>query len=285
MNSKNDPTIAPFHLRFWGVRGSVPTPNACNLGIGGNTPCMQVLSDVGTPDPCTDLLVFDAGTGIRALGKEITSCPLTPKAIHVFLTHFHWDHVQGLPYFLPLFSPRTNMVFHSAHPVEKLRAVLAAQMQSPYFPVCFEELPANIQFCQIGTEPQSFGEVTVQAFPLHHPQGSFGFRLVHPQRTVVYATDHEHGDAASHDNLTAMSQGADVLVYDAQYTPVEYETRCGWGHSTWLEATRVAKEAGVKQLVLFHHDPDRDDEAVRRIEMEAREEFAGTVAAYEGLLL
>ena len=158
-------------------------------------------------------------------------------------------------------------------------------METPYFPVLFDQVAATMEFRQIGAVPQRFGSVTVEAFKLHHPQGSVGYRIVHPGKTAVYATDHEHGDSATDEGLISMSQGADVLVYDAQYTPAEYESRHGWGHSTWQEGIRIAKQAGAKQLVLFHHDPDRDDEAVRRIEQEARQKFSATMAAYEGLLL
>jgi phosphoribosyl 1,2-cyclic phosphodiesterase len=278
------PDGSPFHLRFWGVRGSVPTPCSSHLGIGGNTPCMQLVGAADESGEVEDLLIFDAGSGIRALGKEIAAAQ-PPAAIHIFLTHFHWDHVQGLPYFRPLFSPGSKIVFHSAHPPEELRAVLAGQMRGPYFPLLFEDLPAQMEFRRIGAGPERFGPVTVEAFPLHHPQGSVGYRIVHAGRTAVYATDHEHGDAASDSRLTAMCKNADVLVYDAQYTPGEYATRHGWGHSTWLEATHIAKQAGVRQLAIFHHDPDRGDEAVREIEAEARKEFSATVAAYEGLVL
>lgn len=289
--------MAPFHLRFWGVRGSIPTPFRDHLGIGGNTTCVQVVSESGgsgrvsdqasgqASGQAEDILIFDAGTGIRALGSEIAAWPKPPGTIHIFFTHFHWDHLQGLPYFLPLFSPASNLVFHSAHPPEMLRAVLAAQMQAPYFPFLFDQLTSHSEFRAIGAAPQRFGSVTVEAFPLHHPQGSVGFRIVAPQKTAVFAPDHEHGDAATQLGLIAMSQGADVLVYDAQYTPAEYESRRGWGHSTWLEAARVAEQAGVKQLVLFHHDPDRNDQAVRRIEEEAREIRPSTFAAFEGLVL
>ncbi len=194
--------------------------------------------------------------------------------------------MQGLPFFLPLYSPRTRLILYSAHPPEELRCVLAGQMRSPYFPVLFEQVGAKIEFRQIScSEPTQFGDLEIDAFPLHHPQGSVGFRLVHPLRTAVYATDHEHGDPGSQCGLLFKSRDADVLIYDAQYTPAEYPKRVGWGHSTWLEATQVARRADVKQLVLFHHDPEREDDAVQCIEDQAREEFAETLAAYEGLVL
>jgi len=279
-----DDAVPPFHVRFWGVRGSVPTPSATHLGIGGNTPCVQIASETVAGES-EELLIFDAGTGIRALGMEIAARPRPPAAIHIFLTHFHWDHLQGLPYFLPLFSPAANVVFHSAHPPEQLRAVLSAQMQSPYFPVLFDDLAAGLEFRHIGAEPQRFGPITVEAFALHHPQGAVGYRIHHPQKIAIYATDHEHGHPATDNRLIAMAKDADVLIYDAQYTPAEYQSRHGWGHSTWLEATHVARDADVKKLVLFHHDPDRNDESVAAMEEEARSKFHGTCAAYEGLCL
>jgi len=279
MNQTSPATGAPLQLRFWGVRGSVPTPVSRNLRYGGNTPCVEVRI---TAD---EVLIFDAGSGIRALGAEIAARAHRPRVVHIFFTHFHWDHVQGLPYFAPLYARESNLVFHSAHPPEKLRAVLAAQMESPYFPVSFGELAARMDFRQMTAEPERFGELSVSCFPLHHPQGSVGYRIAHAERSVIYATDHEHGDAATDRRLREVSENADVLVYDAQYTPEEYASRQGWGHSTWLEATRVAKDAGVNRLVLFHHDPDRDDEAIDRIVEQACREFPETLAAQEMMQL
>ncbi len=270
---------APFHLKLWGVRGSVPTTVPQNQAIGGNTPCMQIVT------PSDELLIFDGGTGIRALGKEIVALATPPKAIHIFITHFHWDHIQGLPYFVPLFIPGQKVIFHSAHTPARLEQVLAAQMQSPYFPLEFHQLESSIEFRQTSAHPQHFGDLTVSSFPLNHPQGSVGFRIAHPDKVAIYATDHEHGVPEADLALRTISANADILVYDAQYLPSEYESRRGWGHSSWLEGTRAARDAGIKHLLLFHHDPDRDDDAVTAMIDEARAEFPGTLAAHESLIL
>jgi phosphoribosyl 1,2-cyclic phosphodiesterase len=274
----------PFHLRFWGVRGSIPTASQGTVEVGGNTTCVQIVCGGKTLDS-NEVHIIDAGSGIRGLGKEIASRETPPPAIHIFFSHFHWDHVQGLPFFLPLYSPQSNIIFHSAHPPERLREVLAGQMQGPYFPVCFDQIRAKLDFRQVGTEPEQAGPVEIEAFQLHHPQGCTGFRMKHAGWTGIYATDHEHGEAVRDRELLDIAEGADIMIYDSQYTPKEYESRRGWGHSTWLEGTRLAERAGVKQLALIHHDPDHDDAAIRAIEKEASEVFPGTRAACEGMML
>lgn len=266
-------------VRIWGARGSVPTPAAENLRVGGNTPCVEVL--IGEAS-----FIFDAGTGIRNLGS-VQAARLERHAAeqHIFLTHFHWDHVQGLPFFQPLYSAANKVHFYSGFSAEHLQRVLEGQMKEPYFPVPFERLAARKEFAQVSEEPKRFGAAVVSAFPLTHPGGAFGYRLRVDGMSVVYATDHEHGDAVADARLRAMAEGADVLIYDAQFTPEEYRSKGGWGHSTWLEATRVARDAGVKQLVLFHHDPDHTDDMMERICEEARREFVATEVAAEGMTL
>jgi len=264
-----------FGLRFWGVRGSTPTPVAGNLGHGGNTPCVEILQDDEDA-----VLILDAGSGIRALGAAIATRPRHPGAIHIFFTHFHWDHLQGLPFFAPLFAPESRIVFHSVHPPESLREILSRQMAAPFFPVNFHEVAAHLEFRQIAS-PQSVGGVKLETFPLHHPQGSVGYCIRDARRTLVFATDHEQGNAAVDHGLREIARQADVLVYDAQYTLEEYPRRKGWGHSTWQEAVAVAAEAQVGRLVLFHHDPDRDDQALDEIVARARMDFPQTVAARE----
>jgi phosphoribosyl 1,2-cyclic phosphodiesterase len=264
-----------FSLRFWGVRGSTPTPVARNLAYGGNTPCVSI---EGNAD---QLLIFDAGTGIRALGSQLVQQAQPPSVLHLFFTHFHWDHLQGLPFFAPLFHKDTRLIFHSIRQPEELRSILARQMTTPFFPVDFNTVPSTLEFRQITTEPIEIGDLSVLAFPLHHPQGSHGYRIANQNKSIVFATDHEHGDTSTDANLRSIARNADVLICDAQYTPAEYASRQGWGHSTWHEAARVATDAQVKQLVLFHHDPDHDDEALDTIVDEARQQFPRTIAASE----
>jgi phosphoribosyl 1,2-cyclic phosphodiesterase len=267
-----------FHLRLWGVRGSTPTPVEQNLGHGGNTPCVEILSSED------EVFIIDSGTGIRALGSAIAARTRPPSAIHIFFTHFHWDHLQGLPFFAPLFSPRSRIVFHSVNPAEELHTILARQMATPFFPVDFAAVAAHTEFRTIAS-PQRFGAVTLETFPLHHPQGSVGYRISDAHRSVVYATDHEQGNAAVDRGLRAIAHDADALIYDAQYTAEEYLGRKGWGHSTWQEAVSIATEANVRRLILFHHDPHRDDRALEKIVAQAQLKFPETLAARESMTI
>jgi len=270
---------APFRLqvKFMGVRGSTPTPVYENLGYGGNTACLEVRS------PDDHVLVIDCGSGLRNLGvclmKEFKDRDLT---IHALITHFHWDHIQGLPFFAPLFSERSSVNFQSGCPADKLQENLQGQMLAPYFPVSFDRFAARRSFGQIGKGGTRVGSIAIRRFPLNHPQGAWGYRLESNGASIVHASDLEHGDPKLDSVLRHHAQNADVLVYDAQYTPEQYESKKGWGHSTWLEATRVASEARVKTLVLFHHDPSHDDATMTRLVEDARRHFENTHAAKEG---
>jgi len=271
-----------MQVRLWGTRGSIPTPLAANLGHGGNTSCMQIVVP-GQKTPET--LIFDAGTGIHNLGRELAKDPHVSRSIHLFLTHFLWDHLQGLPGFAPLFSSHNTLTFYSSRSPGELRRILHGQMASPYFPVEFEALASTRKFVQIGNQGVAFGDLTVTPFALHHPGGATGYRIARNGAVVVYATDHEHGNPEADARLLHAAAGANILIYDAQYTPEIYPSRIGWGHSTWLQATRVAAAAGVKQLILFHHDPGHDDDALHAIVQQARQHFPNTTAATEGSAL
>ncbi len=266
-----------IELQLWGVRGSIPTPAPENLGFGGNTTCLELRLPGG------EVLVIDGGTGARKLGLSlIDRFRGKSLSVNVLMTHFHWDHIQGIPFFAPLYNPVNRIVFHSTREPEAVREILEGQMTHPYFPVQFELLAAQREFHQLMPGPVQLGNAVVRTFPLHHPQGATGYRVEANGAVIVHACDHEHGEARFDEGILEHAKDADVLIFDAQFTPEEYETKRGWGHSTWLEATRVAKAAGVKRLLLFHHDPSHTDDPLRVIEEAARQEFSGSEAAREG---
>jgi phosphoribosyl 1,2-cyclic phosphodiesterase len=264
-------------LTFWGVRGSIPTPVAENLGFGGNTACLTIRY---ADQP---LLIFDAGSGIRALGNTLMdSVEHEQVGVHLFLTHFHWDHIQGIPYFAPIYRPNCGITVHSSVEPRDVRRTLGGQMRPPYYPVAMPATEAALVYKRIETAGTQIGDLLIRPFPLHHPNGATGYRIEAPHAVVVYATDHEHGDASRDATLRDYARDADILIYDAQYTPEEYEHRRGWGHSTWHEGAHLARAANVKQLILFHHDPTRTDRQLDQIVQEAQEEFENTLAAKEG---
>jgi phosphoribosyl 1,2-cyclic phosphodiesterase len=269
----------PFRLllRFWGVRGSTPATGARFSHFGGNTACLEVRLPTG------EILIFDGGTGVRALGKSLMKeCPRGGLDVQFFLTHFHWDHIQGIPFFDPLFVRGNRLRFYSLREPDEARRLIAAQMLPPYFPIEFGAAASTWQFERTGLDPISSASASIHAFPLNHPQQAVGYRIEHLGARIVYASDLEHGDPELDRVLLANARDADVLIYDAQYTPEEYESKRGWGHSTWLQAARVARNSGVKRLVLIHHDPERDDSALHRLVDLARAEFPFTEAAREG---
>ncbi|MEM0964116.1 MAG: MBL fold metallo-hydrolase [Bacteroidota bacterium] len=273
------PAPARLTVRFWGVRGSIPTPDEGFLGVGGNTSCVEVRAADGTT------LILDAGTGARALGYALAAQAAgEADEVHIALSHFHWDHLQGLPFFAPLYSPGQTVRFYAATDGSHLTDLLCGQMSAPYFPVPFRELAAATETVRVASgEAFEIGPMTVLPFPVHHPQGAHGYRIQSDGATLVYATDYEHGSPSHDEGLREVARGADLLISDAQYTPDEYELRKGWGHTTWEHATALASRAGVGRLLLFHHDPSHDDAALGRIESLAAERFPETGLAIEGL--
>jgi phosphoribosyl 1,2-cyclic phosphodiesterase len=250
-------------------------------GIGGNTSCVEVRLPENN-----DVLLIDCGTGARAAGKSLQRrISRKPGRIHIFFSHFHWDHIQGLPFFGPLYQSMSNISFYSHKPVRQMTEILGRQMADPYFPAKFTDLPARMSFVRITNRKLTLGNTHISSFPLHHPQGAWGYRVEWNGRSLVYACDHEHGFPASDMALSEAARNADVLIYDAQLTPSEYAAHHGWGHSTWLEGASLAQKAGVKKLILFHHSPDRTDSDIEKIVGKARRVFPSTLAAREGLIL
>lgn len=267
-----------FVVTFFGVRGSIATPGPDTVEVGGNTSCVEI--------QCGDRhLVFDTGTGMRLLGQRLLRERKRVK-LSVFYSHMHWDHVQGLPFFTPLYMPGTELEFHGP---KGLPAALAAQMSDPGFPVRFGDVPAKLSFSELaeGMTVRLDADTTVTCAKLNHPGGVLAYRIQYKDHAVVYATDTEHYSCPD-PKLVRLAQGADLLIYDAQYDDDEYAgrhgaPRTGWGHSTFTEGVRVANAAGVRQLGLFHHDPAHTDAHVRVIEEAAQLLRPGTFACREGM--
>ncbi len=274
-------------IRFWGVRGSVPSPGPETALVGGNTSCVELVARDGTSGSDQEhRVVLDAGTGLRRLGNALLASGRAVDAT-VLLSHVHWDHIQGIPFFAPIYLPGTRLRFVGGSTLP-VREALHAQMRKPHFPVDMGDVAAQLAFEDVRDRARfDAGPVAVTAARANHPDAVFAYRLEHGGRSVVYATDTEHY-ACVDPRLVALARGADVLIYDAQYLPEEYAgevgpTRVGWGHSTWEAGVALAHAAGVGKLVLFHHDPSRTDDGVRAIEARAQEAFRGeVVAAREG---
>jgi phosphoribosyl 1,2-cyclic phosphodiesterase len=270
---------------FWGVRGSIPTPGPRTAQIGGNTSCVEV--------QCGETrVVFDAGTGLRLLGTKLL--PEMPLTLHLFFSHVHWDHIQGFPFFAPAFVPGNTLhMYGAANSRGTIESAMAGQMEFPNFPVKLNQLGSHLVFHDIGQgdRVELEGGVVVRSAPGTHPGGVLAYRVDYAGAAVVYATDTEHHPSRIDQRLVDLAEGADLFIYDSMYTPEEYDgrhdgrSRVGWGHSTFVEGARVAETAGVGRYVLFHHDPDQDDDAVREKERRAQALFPRAQAAYEGLTI
>jgi phosphoribosyl 1,2-cyclic phosphodiesterase len=286
-----------LRIRFWGTRGSVPSPGPNTVRYGGNTPCVELRT-------ATDwLVVLDAGTGIRELGRQLLETSNgRPIRGDVFLTHAHWDHIQGIPFFAPIFSPGNEFTIWGSSVLSgAVNQVVKAQMSPVVFPVTFDQVGATVSFCDVDGGLHRGDGYQMRAFPVRHPGGAVGYRFfgsAGSEGGLVYISDNELGVGGSqgepHDwrkNLVEFVRGAEVLVHDTMYTREEYEHHQGWGHSTYEDAVDLALECEVDTLVLFHHRPERTDAEVDDRLASCREEVVrrggrlNVVAAAEGMTL
>jgi CheY-like chemotaxis protein len=290
-----------MRVRFWGTRGSIAAPGPDTVRFGGNTSCVEVTTRAG------GCFMFDCGTGARALGAKLVAHASSPISATMLVSHAHWDHIQGFPFFAPLFVPGTRItVCGPEGSGRSLRDVLSGQMEFTYFPVEISQLPATITFQELGEGTYEIGGARIVAQYLHHPAMTLGYRVEADGAAVVYACDHEpfseklwhenpalsHVESIVHEGDRRHARfmaGADMVIHDAQYTPEEFPSKKNWGHSTYEYSAGLAAAAGVRHLVLTHHDPTHDDAFVEEIETRARRYVADlgyevqVRCAYEGL--
>ncbi|HJN01846.1 MAG TPA: MBL fold metallo-hydrolase [Nitrospinota bacterium] len=268
-------------IKFWGVRGSIPSPSPSTVKIGGNTSCVEIRFG-------NDIFIVDCGTGIRELGQVLTK--ELPVKARIFFSHVHWDHIQGFPFFAPAYIPGNEFqLFGLKNSKHSLQSVLEKQMSGPNFPVSFNVMNAKFIFTEISAgEIINIDDLKVTAAFTNHPNNGLCFRFEGKKGTVVYASDTEHIEGKLDENILSILHGADYFIYDSQFSDDEYSgkigfPRKGWGHSTWTEGIKLSKKAGVKHFILFHHDPTHTDEFLRKREQECRTAFPNSVLAYEGL--
>jgi phosphoribosyl 1,2-cyclic phosphodiesterase len=269
-------------ITFWGTRGSISTPGRITEKYGGNTPCVEVTYE-------DTKIILDAGTGMRPLGIELFeefSKEGSPLSFHLFLSHTHWDHIQGFPFFLPVFIKDTKLTIHgSPHKERYIESILKNQMDSGYFPVSMSDIAADVSIQDISQEVLALDSVVVDWQEQHcHPGGSVRYRLNVDGKKIVYATDVELDLIFNPDsnelNKEALTQEyrdfiyeADLLIADGQYTEEEYSTKTGWGHTSISLLLEIANQCKVKQLAVFHHDPQHSDKFLDALSIESRSKY------------
>ncbi len=266
-------------IKFWGVRGSIPTPGKNFSKFGGNTSCVELSVNNRS-------IIFDMGSGIVNLGNHIIKNNI--KKFDILLSHFHYDHTCGLPFFKPAFNKDYKFTIRSG--IEKTRSktleVLKKQISSPSFPITVKEFSANIKYCDFKIGRDFYiDKLKVKTILLNHPNGAVGYRVQYKKKAICYITDHEHDLKEKNKNLLKFLHNADVLIYDSTYDDRNFKNFVGWGHSTWQEATRLANECNIKKLFIFHHNPDNNDKKMDYIEAACKKISNNFLVAKEGMFI
>ena len=267
-------------VKFYGTRGSISVCGPKFQEFGGNTTCLQI-TDMKT----NRIGIFDAGTGIRDLGNDLVASGHEQDQIFIVFTHFHWDHIQGFPFFTKAYDPKQKInifTMGKGKNNDEIKGLFTTLMQSEYFPVPFDKMGASFEFMHPDVLSGIFGplQVKITANRHNHPGGAYGYRIEREGKVLAFCTDIEHGDEIDQ-NVVELCKDADLLIHDAQYTSEELKVKKGWGHSSYEQAIQVAEMAGVKQLAITHHDPDHDDEFLLGMEKQCQERFPNCVLARE----
>jgi len=268
-------------VAFWGVRGTVAAPGPGTVRYGGNTSCVELR--------CGEhRIILDAGTGLRVLGEHLEKTA-SPVDIDIFLSHSHIDHINGLPFFAPARSRANHIRLWAGHlqPPNRLETAIRQLMSPPLFPIEMKVLKADIQCrdfaCGQVLKPRP--DVTIETAALDHPDGATGYRIEHAGKSVAYITDTETREDRCVQNIVSLARDADLMIFDCTFTEAEIGSRAGWGHSTWQQGARLADKAGAKRFCMFHHDPDRNDDALDQLVKAAAAVRPGSMAAQEGLVI
>ncbi|MCQ2966380.1 MAG: MBL fold metallo-hydrolase [Alphaproteobacteria bacterium] len=268
-----------INIKFWGVRGSIPCCSPDYIVYGGNTSCVEIDFD-------DNVVILDCGTGIRSLGADLSRRAVTD--IDLLISHFHWDHILGFPFFSPLYNPKSNIDVYGCVPHSCVEKALENQMAAPFFPCPLEQVPSNIRFLDIPAISNimvGHGQVQVETAPLNHPNSAIGYRMSYQNKIIAYVSDTEHYPDKDDENVLSLMKDADVVIYDTTYTDKDYCKFVGWGHSTPSIGLELAKKANAKKLVLFHHNPAYTDKDLANFEQEIQKTSPTTIYAREGLVL
>lgn len=270
-----------IRVKIWGCRGSIACPAPTHLKYGGNTTSLEV--DVGNQK-----LLLDCGTGIRNLGQQIMKTDL--NHCHILLTHTHWDHINGFPFFVPAFDKRRHFDILAGHLGDKggVKKIFETQMDNPMFPVPLEAMQSKMVFSDfVAGEPLDLSpgsnKLKIRTGKLNHPNGATGYRIEHNGRAMCLITDTEHKPGQPDENILQLIEGADLVIYDATYTEEEFPAKIGWGHSTWQEGIKLCRMAGAKRLGIFHHDPEHDDVFMDKLADDAAREWDGAFVIQENM--
>ncbi len=268
-----------LRVKIWGCRGSIACPLQTHFRYGGNTTSLEV--DAGDTK-----ILLDSGTGIRNLGQEFMNLDLHHS--HILLTHTHWDHINGFPFFGPAFVPGNSFDIHAGHLMDKggIKEIFEAQMDNPMFPVPLEAMQADLRFSDFTAgEDLDLGVdgLTVRTALLKHPNGATGYRIDYDGKSMCLIIDTEHSPGEPDQDILGLIEGADLVIYDATYTEEEFATKIGWGHSTWNEGIKLCEAANVKKMGIFHHDPEHDDMFMDRIGSAAQRVWTGAFVIRENM--